>query len=625
MKITHSIVLLLITCFSFSQHHLLDEISLTEKAQLAEVIVEGQVIDKKSYWDKDRKNIYTVHTVSVSTAYKGGSNPYLYVVSLGGTVGLEALIVKPSLDISMNSAGVFLTKATALSLVGFDSTKKLYQTIGASQGFYKYDIINTRATNPFQSIKPTTLDERLKSILKTAPKQLKAIDYFDVDAKKGVLIQNIAAELTTIHDVHPLEVVAGNESTLTITGLGFGDTYGSVYFKNADIGGNGYFEALQTQIVSWTDTEIIVEVPGNAGTGVVIVQVGESTTYVQAPSITVTHAFLTLQHTDTSFQVRNGERAEYPIHHIGGFHPLIVDPLGNFSENAYVFTYNEDFIDNTSAVLSFEDGFDEIVCNSGIRFEINDQTTIPNTQELESLNVIAFDSISEGTLGHTIGRFAGAYIDCNVIEKVDEPNDTICADIFWVFSEIDFVFNNQISWDFDLDGNTALTEYDFNAVARHEIGHAAGLGHVINEDEIMHYSSGKGSLAYLLSDPIYSPVTDKINTDIEAVMKNINLGILAPDFSECYTFLDINTYNPSLPLVEIYPNPTVDYLYISMQQPIQTFDMFTVNGEKVTGAIETKELNSSDWRLNLSSLSSGIYFLILQVDDKTYTQRIVKN
>ena len=113
--------------------------------------MEGQVVDKKSYWDKDRKNIYTVHTVSVSTAYKGDSNPYLYVVSLGGVVGLDALVVKPSLDIKMNSAGVFLTEATTLSLAGFDPTKKLYQTIGASQGFYKYDIVHTRATNPFKA------------------------------------------------------------------------------------------------------------------------------------------------------------------------------------------------------------------------------------------------------------------------------------------------------------------------------------------------------------------------------------------------------------------------------------------------------------------------------------------
>lgn len=338
MKITLSVVALLISYFSFSQHHLLDEISLTEKAQLAEVIVEGQVVDKKSYWDKDRKNIYTVHTVSVSTAYKGDSNPYLYVVSLGGVVGLDALVVKPSLDIKMNSAGVFLTEATTLSLAGFDPTKKLYQTIGASQGFYKYDIVHTRATNPFQSLKPKTLSDSLKSILKTVPKQLKAIDYFDVEPVKEVLIQNIAAESPVIHAVDPLEVVAGNESTLTITGLGFGETSGSVFFKNADDGGSTYIQALQTQIISWTDTEIVVQVPGNAGSGIVLVQVGESTTYIQAPRITVTHAFLTLQHTDTRFQVQNGEPVEYPIHHIGGFSQEINNPAGSFSDQTYVFT-----------------------------------------------------------------------------------------------------------------------------------------------------------------------------------------------------------------------------------------------------------------------------------------------
>ena len=89
--------------------------------------------------------------------------------------------------------------------------------------------------------------------------------------------------------------------------------------------------------------------------------------------------------------------------------------------------------------------------------------------------------------------------------------------------------------------------------------------------------------------------------------------------------MDINAYNPSLPLVEIYPNPTGDYLYISVQRPIQTLDMIAVNGEKVTGTIEIKALDSSDLRLNLSSLSSGTYFLILQIDNKTHTKQIVKN
>ncbi|MFL2584613.1 MAG: T9SS type A sorting domain-containing protein [Flavobacteriaceae bacterium] len=86
-----------------------------------------------------------------------------------------------------------------------------------------------------------------------------------------------------------------------------------------------------------------------------------------------------------------------------------------------------------------------------------------------------------------------------------------------------------------------------------------------------------------------------------------------------------DNYNPSHSLVEIYPNPTYDYLFISVQQTLQNIDMYAVNGEKVTANIEIKEVSSFDRRLNLSSLSPGTYFLALQIDNKIHTQQIVKN
>jgi|TARA_A100001011_G_C14040061_1_gene727408 hypothetical protein len=148
-------------------------------------------------------------------------------------------------------------------------------------------------------------------------------------------------------------------------------------------------------------------------------------------------------------------------------------------------------------------------------------------------------------------------------------------------------------------------------------------GQVINNKEIMHFSLTQGPHQDLLSDPIFNPVRDKIKRDREKILAE-NHEIIAPNYSECYILGDDN-YNPSHSIVKIYPNPTYDYLFISVQQTLQNIDMYEVNGEKVTANIEIKEMSSFDRRLNLSSLSPGTYFLALQVDNKIHTQQIVKN
>ena len=139
----------------------------------------------------------------------------------------------------------------------------------------------------------------------------------------------------------------------------------------------------------------------------------------------------------------------------------------------------------------------------------------------------------------------------------------------------------------------------------------------------MHFSLTQGPHQDLLSDPIYNPVSDKIKRDREKFLAE-NYEIITPNCSECHILGDDN-YNPSHSLVEIYPKPTYDYLFISVQQTLQNIDMYGVNGEKLTANIEIKEMSSFDRRLNLSSLSPGTYFLALQIDNKIHTQQIAKN
>lgn len=84
------ISLLLLSFISYAQVHLLKEIPLSEQVNSAEVISEGEVIAKKSYWDSNKHNIYTVHTIDLSKLYKGASTNQINIVTSGDIVGRKA-------------------------------------------------------------------------------------------------------------------------------------------------------------------------------------------------------------------------------------------------------------------------------------------------------------------------------------------------------------------------------------------------------------------------------------------------------------------------------------------------------------------------------------------------------
>ena len=180
MKNINILLLLAVSLVGFSQDHFLARISFSDQVLAANVIVEGKVIAKKSYWDKGKKNIYTVNTIDVSKSYKGKVAQQLHIVTLGGTVGLKAVIARPSLSLDTNEAGVFVAEAFLLELEGFSSSAPLYRTIGVSQGFYRYDKSNGSVINPFENFsKHETLDDTLISLTRQVPKELKTVNYFD--------------------------------------------------------------------------------------------------------------------------------------------------------------------------------------------------------------------------------------------------------------------------------------------------------------------------------------------------------------------------------------------------------------------------------------------------------------
>jgi hypothetical protein len=74
----------------------------------------------------------------------------------------------------------------------------------------------------------------------------------------------------------------------------------------------------------------------------------------------------------------------------------------------------------------------------------------------------------------------------------------------------------------------------------------------------------------------------------------------------------------------IFPNPTSNYLTISLPSEIQNIaqiDIFTISGVKVL----SKKINSENPIINVKEIAQGVYILKLSCGNKTYINRFIKN
>ena len=452
------------------------------------MVFSGQVVDKQSYWDVDRKMIYTVHKVKVSKSFKGNQNEFQYVVSKGGTVGLQGVVIKPSVTIDKKSYGYFMVKMAApLQLEGFNKSNLLTEMIHTTASYYDYDRITDIVNIPNQNhLSKQNFEKKLKLFSKK--KEIVLDDFFQsIYLKQQAVVNDIE-----ISSLSPASIVAGNKEILTITGSGFGDftsgsSYGVVSFKNSDSGGSTWKTCLKTQIVSWTDTQIRVEVPSDSGSGSIRITTAADIDYESMQTIEIPYSINTLNYPSNG---SDDEIFEYPIFHTGSSLEDILDsesnPYDNISNGQYVFTLNQDFYDNEKAKNSFEEGLIDWVCTTGLNFAIGDDTTTINEAESDFTNVVTF--ATSNSLGTTISYFDGCVIN-------DQDGNLAGVQISW--REIDIIFNIITDWGFDeVDPN----QYDFASTAKHELGHAMGFGHNINSTSLMHYASGRGPGATSIDD-----------------------------------------------------------------------------------------------------------------------------
>lgn len=90
-------------------------------------------------------------------------------------------------------------------------------------------------------------------------------------------------------------------------------------------------------------------------------------------------------------------------------------------------------------------------------------------------------------------------------------------------------------------------------------------------------------------------------------------------FGNC-SDLTLKTPDNLIKSVHLYPNPTSDFVRISAGESIDLVQVFDVTGRVVKESIPEK----SDFSLNVSNLSKGVYLVKLNSGDKEATTKLIK-
>ncbi len=85
-------------------------VPLSARVQNAEIVFEGKIIKKESFWNDSHSSIFTKNTIKVSRTFKGISTETIEVISQGGIVGNDFEFISHATSFELEAEGVFFCK-----------------------------------------------------------------------------------------------------------------------------------------------------------------------------------------------------------------------------------------------------------------------------------------------------------------------------------------------------------------------------------------------------------------------------------------------------------------------------------------------------------------------------------
>ncbi len=447
--------------------------SIEERVETNALIVEGQVIEKQSYWDDTHQRIYTSNTILVYKVFKGElTTDQIIIITDGGIVGDEMHIANPSLQLTEGNIGLFFLENTTEEKKNKASSIKSQEQFYAfenGQAFIQYDVMTGAAKGVFKNYQDIQ-KEIYQVVAKKTQKQFTEFNTFNAIGKQSQEKPQNNQEgseksmlVPAIDCMYPNIISAGTKSVLSIFGDDFGGRTSTckIKFKNPDDGGTTFVSVPSDHILTWENNFIEVVVPTKAGSGPVSITDASGTT-ILTPEIMIPYARATVgDNLDLSYMIGENGSGGYTL---------------KYSTST---SYSGVNFTNSGAVPAFERAMTDLQTYIGFNVQMGGNTNT-NTVGNDGENVVMFDNGSNPLAA--AGLLYSQYTGCGG---------------GWELAGMDVVFRRpatgypNLNWNFSANPPN-WDQIDFQSVAIHELMHGLQLRHVVEEEAVMYFAYAFG-------------------------------------------------------------------------------------------------------------------------------------
>jgi hypothetical protein len=503
-KLTVMAILILSCIYKINAQVSFDTLSVVQRLSSYSDIFEGEVIDKTHFEDPTDNMLYTDYLIQTNKLFKGTLTcGTVHLILKGGKLADRDLNIAHVPTFEKGFIGVFGTRLSNVQLPSYCpiSTNTFNVTLYDCDNSYiafHDDEINFIATNEnfainnlndlytfLQIVCGINYINCNNSFNATSWKSNNKLSKHGVRSAGDPTVISINGNTSTTFTTY-----AGTNDTLIIKGYNFSDTVGKFWVKNANDGGQTSIALNKTfDILDWKDSTIKIIIPstidsvygtnnsGISGSGIFAIQRHNN---LFSDTINGSSAI-------NKFNIKYAVGQNYGRNPLKKYNYLLFHQGAFFQDSAFHFRLHPS-ITNSNMKKSISAAIKKWVCLTGVNLKL-DTILSPNINYNDSINTITMGStgIANAIAITRLGNSNTCTWSNNVkISPVREMDITI---------DTSFVYWYDTTKTSNLD-SIPMGFTDFYNTILHELGHAIGLDHVNQNNDVMWYVSSEGQTFY---------------------------------------------------------------------------------------------------------------------------------